>query len=174
MTASLACGLKDLQGAKTNQNCTITLRRLCYRLFFTQLQVIAANTGVAASWPFHQLQGLAELRQVGHVAGLETVGELLLDGGNRPEVFFAVVGGRLEDAGKHLLQGLFLLVLAIIANKNRFPILWGLICRKDLVKDCLDTPREIIESEDLLMQLKILMKHPRVFLINNIVYVYFS
>lgn len=66
------------------------------------------------------------------------------------------------------------LVKSIVANKNQFPILWGLICRKDLVKDCLDTPREIIEGEDLLMQLKILMKHPRVFFISNIVYVYYG
>lgn len=66
------------------------------------------------------------------------------------------------------------LVKSIVANKNQFPVLWGLICRKDLVEDCLDTPREIIEGEDLLMQLKILMKHPRIFFVSNIVYVYFG
>ena len=64
------------------------------------------------------------------------------------------------------------LITDIISNRNLFPILWGLICRKDLVKDCLDTPREIIEGEDLLMQLKILMKHPHVHFINDCVYLY--
>ena len=64
------------------------------------------------------------------------------------------------------------MVKAIVANKNRFPILWGLICRRELVADCLDTPRHIIEGEDLLMQLKMLMKHPRVHFITDCVYRY--
>ena len=64
------------------------------------------------------------------------------------------------------------LVKAIVANKNHFPILWGLICRKEIVADCLDTPREINEGEDLLMQLKVLMKHPKVHFINDCVYLY--
>lgn len=64
------------------------------------------------------------------------------------------------------------MVKAIVANKNRFPILWGLICRRDLVADCLDTPRNIIEGEDLLTQLKMLMKHPRVHFITDCVYRY--
>jgi len=64
------------------------------------------------------------------------------------------------------------LITAIISNKNMFPILWGLICRKEIVEDCLDTPREIIEGEDLMMQLKILMKHPHVHFISDCVYLY--
>lgn len=64
------------------------------------------------------------------------------------------------------------LVSDIVSNRNQFPILWGLICRKEIVKDCLDIPREIIEGEDLLMQLKVLMKHPRVYFITDSVYLY--
>ena len=64
------------------------------------------------------------------------------------------------------------LIKAIVTHKNTFPILWGLICRKELVADCLDTPREVYEGEDLLMQLKMLMKHPSVFFIRDCVYLY--
>lgn len=64
------------------------------------------------------------------------------------------------------------LVRDIVSNKNKFPILWGLICRKEMIADCFDTPRDIIEGEDLLMQLKFLMKHPRVHFIADNVYLY--
>ena len=64
------------------------------------------------------------------------------------------------------------IIRAIITSKNRFPVLWGIIFRRGLLSDELDTPREIIEGEDKLMQVKILMKQPKVFFIPQPVYCY--
>ena len=64
------------------------------------------------------------------------------------------------------------LIQAIITGKNRFPVLWGIIFRKELLEDCLDTPRDIIEGEDKLMQVKVLMKQPKVFFIKDCIYRY--
>lgn len=64
------------------------------------------------------------------------------------------------------------LIKAIITSKNRFPVLWGIIFRRELLSDVLDTPREIIEGEDKLMQVKVLMKQPKVFFIPQQVYCY--
>lgn len=65
-----------------------------------------------------------------------------------------------------------LLIKAIITSKNRFPVLWGIIFRRELLSGVLDIPREIIEGEDKLMQVKILMKQPKVFFIPQPVYCY--
>ena len=64
------------------------------------------------------------------------------------------------------------LIKAIITSKNRFPVLWGIIFRRKLLRGVLDTPREIIEGEDKLMQVKVLMKQPKVFFIPQPVYCY--
>ena len=64
------------------------------------------------------------------------------------------------------------LVRQIITGKNRFPVLWAIIFRKEILLGCLDTPRDIIEGEDKLMQVKVLMKQPKVYFIANQVYRY--
>lgn len=61
---------------------------------------------------------------------------------------------------------------AVVTGKNRFPVLWAVIFRKELLDGCLGTPRDIIEGEDLLMQVKVLMKQPRVWFISDCVYRY--
>ena len=73
---------------------------------------------------------------------------------------------------RDVVTDVFPLVRDIVSNKNKFPILWGLICRKDVIIDCFDIPRDIIEGEDLLTQLHILVKHPRVVFITDCVYMY--
>ena len=60
----------------------------------------------------------------------------------------------------------------IITGKNRFPILWACIFRRELLADVLDTPREIIEGEDKMMQVKILAKSPKVYFSEACVYEY--
>lgn len=60
----------------------------------------------------------------------------------------------------------------IVTGKNRFPVLWACIFRRALLPDVLDTPRSIIEGEDKLMQLKILVKQPKVFFSDACVYEY--
>lgn len=64
------------------------------------------------------------------------------------------------------------LIKSIISSKNRFPVLWSIIFRREWLIDILDTPRDIIEGEDKLMQVKLLMKQPRVFFITDYVYNY--
>ncbi len=64
------------------------------------------------------------------------------------------------------------LIRAIIAGKNRFPVLWAAIFRRTILEGCLDTPRDIIEGEDKLMQVKVLMKRPKVWFITDCVYRY--
>ena len=64
------------------------------------------------------------------------------------------------------------LVKAIITSKNRFPVLWSIIFRRECLTDVFDTPRDIIEGEDKLMQVKLLLKQPRVFFITDYIYKY--
>lgn len=64
------------------------------------------------------------------------------------------------------------LIRAIISNKNRFCVLWGIIFKREILEGCLDTPREIIEGEDKMMQVKVLIKHPKVFFCQDCVYLY--
>ena len=64
------------------------------------------------------------------------------------------------------------MIRAIVTGKKHFPILWAVIFRKEILRGCLNTPREIIEGEDLMMQVKILMKEPKVWFIKDCVYSY--
>lgn len=64
------------------------------------------------------------------------------------------------------------LIRAIVTGKNRFPVLWSIIFRREVLDGVLDTPRDIIEGEDKLMQVKLLMRQPRVFFIREPAYVY--
>ena len=64
------------------------------------------------------------------------------------------------------------LIRTIITGKNHFPILWGCIFRKEILENTLDTPREIIEGEDKMMQVKVLIKQPKVYFIDDCVYQY--
>ena len=80
--------------------------------------------------------------------------------------------GRIGDSGRRGLQDPYSMIDDLLAVRNPFCILWGIIFRKDLLDGCLNTPREVIEREDILMQIKCLMKHPRVTFIPDHVYIY--
>lgn len=64
------------------------------------------------------------------------------------------------------------LIKTIITGKNHFPILWACIFRKEILEGTLDTPREIIEGEDKMMQVKVLIKQPKICFIKDCVYQY--
>lgn len=64
------------------------------------------------------------------------------------------------------------LICNLLYIKNSFCVLWGIIFRKKLLDGCLDAPREIVEREDSLMQIKCLIKNPKVFFIADAVYLY--
>ena len=64
------------------------------------------------------------------------------------------------------------MIRTIVTGKNRFPVLWAVIFRREILDGCLNTPRDIIEGEDLMMQVQVLMKQPRVWFIKDCVYAY--
>ena len=64
------------------------------------------------------------------------------------------------------------LIRNLLSIKNSFCVLWGIMFRKELLEGCLDAPREIVEREDSLMQIKCLIKNPKVFFIADPVYLY--
>lgn len=66
------------------------------------------------------------------------------------------------------------LVRNLLSIKNSFCVLWGIMFRKSLLDGCLNAPREIVEREDSLMQIKCLMKSPKVYFIADAVYLYYQ
>lgn len=75
-----------------------------------------------------------------------------------------VYGGLIQDTTQ--------LIIDIVTGKSRFPILWAAIFRKSVLENCLNTPREVIEGEDKLMQMQVLMKGSTVCFIRDCVYLY--
>jgi hypothetical protein len=53
-------------------------------------------------------------------------------------------------------------------------VLWGIIFKKELLDGCLGAPREIVEREDSLMQIKCLMKEPKVYFIDQPAYLHYE
>ena len=66
------------------------------------------------------------------------------------------------------------LIRDLLALRSQFCVLWGIIFRKQLLEGCLDTPREVIEREDSLMQIKCLMKQPKVFFTHEAAYLHYE
>ncbi len=65
-----------------------------------------------------------------------------------------------------------LLIKDILGSKLQFCLLWGILYKRELLSGCIDTPREIIEGEDIMMQIKCLMKSPKVYFIQDCIYLY--
>lgn len=64
------------------------------------------------------------------------------------------------------------LLKEILAHQARFCILWGVLFKRIWLEDCLTAPRTIQSGEDKLMQMMYLMKHPKVYFIDQSVYGY--
>lgn len=79
---------------------------------------------------------------------------------------------RLGDSGRRGWQDPFSMIDDLLAVRNPFCILWGVIFRRELLDGCLTTPREVVEREDILMQIKCLVKRPKVYFIGDVVYHY--
>lgn len=60
----------------------------------------------------------------------------------------------------------------LMGMKHLFCVLWGIIFKRELLDNCLGASRLIVEREDILMQIKCLMKHPKIFFISDVVYHY--
>lgn len=66
------------------------------------------------------------------------------------------------------------LIRDLLATRNSFCVLWGIIFKKELLDGCLGAPREIVEREDSLMQIKCLMKEPKVYFIDQPAYLHYE
>ena len=66
------------------------------------------------------------------------------------------------------------LIRDLLALRSQFCILWGIIFRKELLDGCLDAPRVIVEREDSLMQIKCLMKAPKVYFTEKAAYLHYE
>jgi len=82
--------------------------------------------------------------------------------------------GRIHDSGLRGFQSCEPLVRNLLRTKNSFCVLWGIIFRRDLLDGCLQAPREIVEREDSLMQIKCLIKQPRVYFIKEACYLHYE
>ena len=80
--------------------------------------------------------------------------------------------GNCHDSGWRGFIPCETLIRNLLSIKNSFCVLWGIMFRKTLLNGCLDAPREIVEREDSLMQIKCLMKNPKVFFMADPVYLY--
>ena len=82
--------------------------------------------------------------------------------------------GNRYDSGWRGFMSCEPLVRNLLSIKNSFCVLWGIMFRKSLLDGCLNAPREIVEREDSLMQIKYLMKNPKVYFIADAVYLYYQ
>ncbi|MBQ9231183.1 MAG: glycosyltransferase family 2 protein [Prevotella sp.] len=82
--------------------------------------------------------------------------------------------GKCHDSGFRGLVACEPLVRDLLATRNSFCVLWGIIFKKELLDGCLGAPRVIVEREDSLMQIKCLMKSPKVFFISEPAYLHYE
>lgn len=64
------------------------------------------------------------------------------------------------------------MIKELLASKADFCVLWAVIFKKTMLEDCLNTPRLIRSGEDILMQIEFLMKKPKVWFSDEVVYMY--
>ena len=60
----------------------------------------------------------------------------------------------------------------LLSSRLGVCVLWGIIFRRELLEGCLDTPPQIRNGEDILMQIKCLVKRPKVYFIADSIYLY--
>lgn len=78
------------------------------------------------------------------------------------------------DSGRRGFVNSGELIADLLATRNSFCMIWGILYRRELLDGCLDTPRQIVEREDSLMQIKVLVGNPRVFFIADELLVYYK
>lgn len=60
----------------------------------------------------------------------------------------------------------------LMGNRAIFCVLWAVLFRREVLDGCLSAPRTIRSGEDILMQILVLLKHPKVVFIEDSVYNY--
>lgn len=64
------------------------------------------------------------------------------------------------------------MITDLLKTNNTFCVLWGVIFRREAILDCFDWDRQLIEREDIMGQMKLLMKQPKVYFIPDCIYLY--
>lgn len=64
------------------------------------------------------------------------------------------------------------MIADLLLTHNTFCVLWGIIFRREMIADCFDWSRELVEREDIMGQIKLLMKQPKAFFIADCIYRY--
>lgn len=64
------------------------------------------------------------------------------------------------------------LIKELLSCRFNFCIIWGILFKKEILENCLNTPRQINSGEDILMQIQVLAKSPKVFFIPEYIYMY--
>ena len=79
---------------------------------------------------------------------------------------------RIADSGMRGWINPDYMIKELLATRIHFCILWGILFRKEILEGCLDIPRDIKNGEDILLQIKVLAKNPKVYFIGECIYYY--
>ena len=80
--------------------------------------------------------------------------------------------GRLYDTGRRGWVEDKGIIIDLLAKRLGVCVLWGIIFRRELLEGCMDTPSEIRSGEDIMMQIKCLVKRPKIYFIGTSIYMY--
>lgn len=64
------------------------------------------------------------------------------------------------------------MIVDLLKTRNSFCVLWAVIFRREVIMDCFDWSRELIEREDIMGQIKLLIKKPKVYFVSDCIYLY--
>ena len=82
--------------------------------------------------------------------------------------------GHRRDSGLRGFVDPDVLIRDLLGVRSQFCVLWGIIFKRELLDGCLNAPRDIVEREDSLMQIKCLMKQPRIFFTEQPAYLHYE
>lgn len=85
---------------------------------------------------------------------------------------YCTQNGRHQDSGRRGWQEPQNMIIDLLSARIHFCVLWGILYKKEVLEGCLDTPRVVRNGEDIMMQIQCLMKEPKVYFIEDIVYAY--
>ena len=89
-----------------------------------------------------------------------------------------VIGGFIQENGNKTVapwNGFVepdILIEDLLRTRNSFCVVWGILFKKDVLEGCFDMPRETTGREDIPMQINLLMKNPKVYILQEPVYFY--
>ena len=86
--------------------------------------------------------------------------------------YYKTQNGRIADPGLRGWTEPTFMIKELLGSRLYFCVLWGILFKKEILEGCLDTPREIRNGEDILMQIKVLAKKPKVYFIDKCIYLY--